>query len=217
MVMAMLQVKAVLFMKPSWVKWKHKKIGCKDSYFYDATEMITEHFGKYIPKVYEEDTDADKNRLQKICQLQTSLVRMSANMCTILLDSSGARHFVSKQSEIEAVNSTLPDGLADLVDNRSVYGVLKYPDFQLYSLVAQLEYCYSKLAIPQNLSKYGGIVLQSICNEMARHDVLFEHFESLFRENEFEFDVIDKAFSDTTSKCFPIFVCVIYAENTTVR
>jgi hypothetical protein len=39
---------------------------CKDSYFYDATEMITEHFGKYIPKVYEEDTDADKNRLRNV-------------------------------------------------------------------------------------------------------------------------------------------------------
>ena len=236
---------------PSQVK------SCKDNYFRDATDIVTQHFGQYIPEVYIDDTDENKIRLRNVSlsigyvfldvfemlttppgsrrietikkQLDSLLIEIEDRQpsdffsktvskhlyyITGFLCRAGekekarrtdknevgvcigaiSRHFVSKQSDIEAVKSTLPEGLADLVDNRSVYGVLKYPDFQLYSLVARMEYCYSKLATPHNLTKYGGIVLQSICNEMARHEVLFGHFESLFRENEFEFDVVDTAF-----------------------
>ncbi len=58
---------------------------------------------------------------------------------------------MTKASEIEAVKRDLPDNLADLIDRRACYGVLKYPNLQFYTLVARLEYCYSKLATSQNI------------------------------------------------------------------
>jgi hypothetical protein len=78
-----------------------------------------------------------------------------------------SRHFVTKASEIEAVKRDLPYNLADLIDRRSCYGVLKYPNLQFYTLVARLEYCYSKLATSQSISKFGGIVVACICDEMV--------------------------------------------------
>ncbi len=105
-----------------------------------------------------------------------------------------SRHFVTKASEIEAVKRDLPDNLADLIDRRSCYGVLKYPNLQFYTLVARLEYCYSKLVTSQNISKFGGIVLACICDEMVRYLVFVDQFDSLFHDSEFCDATIDEAF-----------------------
>ena len=64
-----------------------------------------------------------------------------------------ASHFASEKSvsEIEEVKKSLPDGVTALVDKWSVFGGLKYPTLQFYSLLAKIEYCYVNLATTQNL------------------------------------------------------------------
>jgi hypothetical protein len=105
-------------------------------------------------------------------------------------------HFVAQTSSLEVneVKSSLPAGLADLVDKWSVHGCLKYPKRQLYSLVAKIEYCYSNLATAQNLATFGGIVVSYICREIAQNDVLISHFSSLLREDQYNDKTIHTAF-----------------------
>jgi hypothetical protein len=94
-------------------------------------------------------------------------------------------HFVSQKSasELETVKESLPEGVTSLVDKWSVYGGLKYPNRQMYYLIAKIEYCYLNLATTDNLRTYGGIVLSYICSEIATNESLVDHFSSLLREN----------------------------------
>jgi hypothetical protein len=105
-------------------------------------------------------------------------------------------HFVAQTSSLEVaeLKSSLPAGLADLVDKWSVHGCLKYPMQQLYSLVAKIEYCYSNLATSQNLATFGGIVVSYICREITQNDVLISHFTSLLREGQYDDKTIRIAF-----------------------
>ena len=54
-----------------------------------------------------------------------------------------------------------------------------------------MEYCYSKLATPDNLYTYGGLVLGCICEEIASHDNFIEHFESLFRAGAYDVETVN--------------------------
>ena len=103
-------------------------------------------------------------------------------------------HFVSDSFEIDEIKTDLPKDITAMVDKRSVYGGLKYPNLQLYSLVAKMEYCYSRLATPHNLQTFGGIVLNVICEEIAQNDNFVEHFASLFFEDAFDDTTMKKAF-----------------------
>lgn len=105
-------------------------------------------------------------------------------------------HFVAQTSpsEVDEIKKSLHDGLTDLVDKWSAYGGLKYPNRQLYSLIAKIEYCYSNLATAENLRTFGGIVVSYICNEMAANDSLVCHFSSLLREGQFSDETICAAF-----------------------
>jgi hypothetical protein len=103
-------------------------------------------------------------------------------------------HFASTQSEIDRLKRDLPSGLADLVDRRSVHGSLSYPNLRFYSLVAKIEYCYSKLATTDNLMIFGGQALGTICNAMTRHETLLDHFTSLYDGTGFAMKTINVAF-----------------------
>lgn len=105
-------------------------------------------------------------------------------------------HFVSQKSaaEVKNIQESLPAGVTDLVDKWSVHGCLKYPDRQLYLLMAKIEYCYVNLATPQNLRTYGGIVLSYICGEITTNEYLVSHFRSLLREDEYTEATIISAF-----------------------
>lgn len=107
-----------------------------------------------------------------------------------------ASHFVSERSpsEVAEVKESLPAGVASLVDKWSVFGGLKYPTRQFYSLIAKIEYCYVQLATAENLRTYGGIVVSYICNEMARSDALLGHFGSLLKEDRYGESTIQSAF-----------------------
>jgi hypothetical protein len=103
-------------------------------------------------------------------------------------------HFASSSSDIERLKRDLPSGLADLVDRRSVHGYLSYPNLRFYSLVAKIEYCYSKLATPDNLMIFGGQALATICNAMTSHEILVDHFSSLYEDTGFDDKQISIAF-----------------------
>ena len=105
-------------------------------------------------------------------------------------------HFVSKTSpsEIDDVKQSLPEGTTSLVDKHSIFGGLKYPDRQFYSLIAKVEYCYSNLATPNNFRTYGGIVMSYICNEIAEDESLVSHFKSLVHEEQYDDKTIMLAF-----------------------
>ena len=107
-----------------------------------------------------------------------------------------ASNFVSEKSpsEVAAVKESLPAGLANLVDKWSVYGGLKYPTRQLYALVAKIEYCFLNLATAQNLHTFGGILISNNWREITSNDILFGHFSSLFREDQFDDNTIMAAF-----------------------
>lgn len=107
-----------------------------------------------------------------------------------------ASHFVSERSssEVAEVKESLPAGVASLVDKWSVFGGLKYPTRQFYSLIAKIEYCYVQLATAENLRTYGGIVVSYICNEIATNDALLGHFGSLLREDRYDESTIQLAF-----------------------
>lgn len=102
-------------------------------------------------------------------------------------------HFDSSSAEIEKSND-LPQNLAGLVDKRSVHGGLKYPNRQFYSLVAKMEYCYSRLATPHNLTTFGGVVLSYICKEIAKNDSFLGHFKGLFKDEQFDEDTLTASF-----------------------
>jgi hypothetical protein len=95
-------------------------------------------------------------------------------------------HFVSESTDVDRLKSELPPGLYKLVDDKTGHGGLKYPNLQFYSLVAKMEYCYSQLATPANLKTYGGIVLKTICTEIASHDKFLIQFASLFDDDTFD-------------------------------
>jgi len=107
-----------------------------------------------------------------------------------------AQHFVSQKSpaEVKEIQQSLPAGVTELVDKWLVHGCLKYPDRQLYSLMAKIKYCYLNLATPQNLRTYGGIALSYICGEITTNDSLVSHFASLLREDVYTDTAIITAF-----------------------
>jgi hypothetical protein len=72
-------------------------------------------------------------------------------------------HVATTEEAAAIVKRGLPEGLASLVDKRAVHGCLSYPNIRFYSLIAKIEYCYSKLATPYNLMLFGGRVLATIC------------------------------------------------------
>lgn len=95
-------------------------------------------------------------------------------------------HFASEPSEVERLKAELPQDLYKYIDEKTTYGGLKYPNLQFYSLVAKMEYCYSNLAVPSNLKTFGGIVINTICTEIAYHSTFVDHFASLFEEDQFD-------------------------------
>jgi hypothetical protein len=102
-------------------------------------------------------------------------------------------HYSSSSAEIEQSND-LPEKLAELVNKRSVHGGLKYPNRQVYALAAKMEYCYSKLATPGNLTTFGGVVLSYITEAIANNTDLLDHFKGLFKEDRFKDETIAVAF-----------------------
>ncbi|KAL3784653.1 hypothetical protein ACHAWO_013451 [Cyclotella atomus] len=102
-------------------------------------------------------------------------------------------HYSSSSAEIEQSND-LPEKLAELVNKRSVHGGLKYPNWQVYALAAKMEYCYSKLATPGNLTTFGGVVLSYITEAIANNTDLLDHFKGLFKEDRFKDETIAVAF-----------------------
>jgi hypothetical protein len=92
-------------------------------------------------------------------------------------------HVATTEEAAAIVKQGLPEGLASLVDKCAVHGCLSYPNIRFYSLIAKIEYCYSKLATPYNLMLFGGRVLATICDCMVNHEVLSEHFASLYEHN----------------------------------
>ena len=72
--------------------------------------------------------------------------------------------------------------------------MLNYPNLAFYSLVSKIEYCYSRLATPENLYTYGGLVLGYICRDITQHNHFMEHFESMFRARAFDVDTTNSAF-----------------------
>ena len=105
-------------------------------------------------------------------------------------------HFATNEEDAEKVKRNLPVGLASLVDSRAVHGCLSYPDIRFYCLIAKIEYCYYKLATPNNLMIFGGNVLSTICNAMIEHEVLSEHFATLYDDSSmFDRETIDDAFA----------------------
>ena len=103
-------------------------------------------------------------------------------------------HFASNPNEIERLKRDLPSGLANIVDKRSVHGCLAYPNLRFYSLVAKIEYCYSKLATTDNLMIFGGQALGTICKAMTSHELLVDHFKSLYDYTGFDDNAINIAF-----------------------
>jgi hypothetical protein len=101
-------------------------------------------------------------------------------------------HFApeSNSRDVERLKRDLPSGIAALVDKRSVHGCLSYPNVRFYSLVAKIEYCYSRLATTQNLMKFGGQALATICNSMSKHEVFLSHFQSLYDESSYSEELI---------------------------
>ena len=71
---------------------------------------------------------------------------------------------------------------------------MKYPNRQFYSLVAKMEYCYSRLATPHNLTTFGGVVLSYICKEIAKNDSFLGHFKGLFKDEQFDEDTLTASF-----------------------
>lgn len=72
--------------------------------------------------------------------------------------------------------------------------MLNFTNLAFFSLVAKMEYCYSKLATPDNLYTYGGLVLGCICDEIASHDNFIEHFESLFCAGAYDVETVNTSF-----------------------
>jgi hypothetical protein len=113
-------------------------------------------------------------------------------------------HFVNTAAEIETIKATLPAGVTDLVDNRSVHGCLTYPDRPFYSFVAAMEYCYAEMATPENLMVFGGGVLATICDAIADHEHFYLHFASLFDDT--------TCFSDETIQEGMEFIIKVYSN-----
>eukprot|EP00956_Cyclotella_meneghiniana_P015438 scaffold23672_cov83-Cyclotella_meneghiniana.AAC.2 len=107
---------------------------------------------------------------------------------------SASQNHVTSDSEIESLKEALPNGSVELVTRRNVHGKLHFPNLAFYSLVAKMEYCYSKLATPENIYTYGGLVLGYVCDELATHDNLIEHFESLFNPRAYDVETRNTAF-----------------------
>lgn len=105
-----------------------------------------------------------------------------------------SNHFVSNLNDVDVVKRDLPEGLADLVDRRAVHGCLSYPNVRFYSLVAKIEYCYSKLAATENLMIFGGEALATICSSMTSHELLVDDFTSLYDQCRFDDATIQEAF-----------------------
>ena len=107
-----------------------------------------------------------------------------------------SNHFVSNLNDVDVVKRDLPEGLADLVDRsrRAVHGCLSYPNVRFYSLVAKIEYCYSKLATTDNLMIFGGEALATICSSMTSHELLVDDFTSLYDQSGFDDATIQEAF-----------------------
>ena len=64
----------------------------------------------------------------------------------------------------------LPDGVTALVDQRSHFGGLKYPDKDLYRMFLLMENISSSLATPHNLTAFGSSLLSSICHGMLEKE-----------------------------------------------
>ena len=82
----------------------------------------------------------------------------------------------------------MPGNLTALVDNRHVFGGLKYPDIQLYTVFAIMEKVYSTLSTPSNFMLFGGMLLVRICDAMVQNDDLILLFSDLFSNSEPTFD-----------------------------
>jgi hypothetical protein len=105
-------------------------------------------------------------------------------------------HFASESNsrDVERLKRDLPSGIAALVDKRSVHGCLSYPNVRFYSLVAKIEYCYSRLATTRNLMIFGGQALATICSSVSKHEVFVSHFQSLYDESNYSEEMIHEAF-----------------------
>jgi hypothetical protein len=103
-------------------------------------------------------------------------------------------HFVNRDLEVMELKSNLPEGLADLVDQRAAYGGLSYPNLQFYTFVAKVEACYSRLANSRNLKIFGGTVLGAICHcTIRQHKSIITQFGSLLGKGLFSNNVINGA------------------------
>ena len=56
------------------------------------------------------------------------------------------------------------------MDKRSIYGGLKYPNVQFYSVVAKVEYTFCNIATPQNMIVFGGSIVQVILDGIVESD-----------------------------------------------
>jgi hypothetical protein len=118
-------------------------------------------------------------------------------------------HFVNQDLEVMELKSNLPEGLADLVDQRAAYGGLSYPNLQFYTFVAKVEACYSRLANSRNLKIFGGTVLGAICHCITQHKSIITQFCSFFEEGRFSNNAINGAI------CYYVKMFGTCAENTT--
>lgn len=102
------------------------------------------------------------------------------------------RHFAlgRDDAKLVEVKAELPDGVTDLVDRRSSFGGLKYPNLQLYTVFAVIEKVYSSLATPVNFTLFGGMLLVYILDGMLQNAVLTSLFADLFEGTSFTEDTI---------------------------
>jgi hypothetical protein len=137
---------------------------CLDDYFEDGIDVHVYYVAGYLCHAGKKASTKRKGDLGR-CLASLSV------------------HFVSTAAEVETVKADLPSGIASLVDERAVHGILTYPDRQFYSFIARIEFCYAELATPENLMVFGGGVLSTICDAIASHELFRDHFSSLLDDN----------------------------------
>ncbi|KAL7529591.1 hypothetical protein ACHAXR_003043, partial [Thalassiosira sp. AJA248-18] len=101
-------------------------------------------------------------------------------------------HFAigTEVEKLGAIKMELPIGLADMVDERSILGGLKYPNLKLYTAFAVMEKVYSSLSTPQNFTMFGGMLLEDLCSGMIENETIRALFFELFDSNKFSEDTI---------------------------
>ena len=157
------------------------------------TELETKELTEYFP---------DKELLKNIYYAAGFLCSSGQNEAerrTKQIDSGdciGAikSHFATNPQEVEILKQTLPPGVVDLVDHRSVHGGLTYPDLQFFSFICRIEFCYATLAAPNNFLAHGGTLLASICEAIETHENFIEDFTATFPDGQYSDTSITAAF-----------------------